>query len=146
VIESGSEIETWEFARRLAETLPPPRQFLLCGELGAGKTHFAKGLASGYGIEDDDDVTSPTFTLVNRYTGRVPVYHVDLYRIESGDFTGLGLEEIFDDTGAVAIIEWAERLGDLAPPDAVRIDLTYVDATTRRIEVHDSGSVDSPDR
>ena len=135
---SRSENETFEFARKLAFSLTPPAHFLLFGELGAGKTMFTKGLAAGLGLEDVDDVSSPTFTLVNRYRGRVPVYHIDLYRIESGDFCGLDLEGIFADPNAVAVIEWAERLGNLTPSNAIRVQLTYVDDHSRKIEVDES--------
>ena len=131
---SQSENETFEFARELAFSVTAPAHFLLFGELGAGKTMFTKGLAAGLGLEDVDDVSSPTFTLVNRYRGRVPVYHVDLYRIESGDFCGLDLEGIFADPNAVAVIEWAERLGNLTPSKAIRVQLTYVDDHSRKSE------------
>jgi tRNA threonylcarbamoyladenosine biosynthesis protein TsaE len=84
---------------------------------------------------DPDDVSSPTFTLVNQYTGRSRVYHVDLYRLEPAQTRELGLEEMFDDPRAVVIVEWAERLGDLDVGNACRIDLTWVDAGTRKIDV-----------
>ena len=94
---SNSEQETYSFAKKLAESLPTPAHVLLYGELGAGKTVFAKGLADGFGVNEADEVTSPTFTLINQYSGRVRIYHIDLYRIETGALDGLGLEEIFDD-------------------------------------------------
>ncbi len=134
MILSRSEAETFEFARALAASLPLPAHVLLFGELGAGKTTFTKGLAAGFGLADVDDVSSPTFTLVNRYSGRTPIYHVDLYRIDAGDFCGLDLERIFDDPENVVVVEWAERLGDLTPPAPVRVKLTYVDSHSRRIE------------
>jgi tRNA threonylcarbamoyladenosine biosynthesis protein TsaE len=89
---STSEQETYEFAKNLAQSLPLPAHILLYGDLGAGKTLFAKGLADGFGIADVDEVTSPTFTLVNQYSagGRVKIYHIDLYRIEKGALDGLG--------------------------------------------------------
>src|SRR5262249_5583757 len=108
---------------------------LLYGDLGAGKTIFSKGLAAGFGVADVDEVTSPTFTLINCYAGRTKIYHVDLYRIETGALEGLGLEEIFDDQNAAVIIEWAERLGSFETPGAVRVFLTYVDDHSRRIEI-----------
>ena len=136
---SRSEEQTFDYARELAGSLRVPAHILLFGELGAGKTTFTKGLAAGFGLEDIDDVTSPTFTLVNQYQGRVPIYHVDLYRIESGDFEGLGLEEIFDYNDAVVVIEWAERLGDLMPADAIRVSLDYVDSQSRQIRLQHEG-------
>ena len=132
---STSERQTYDFAKRLAETLKTPAHILLYGDLGAGKTLFSKGLADGFGVADIDDVTSPTFTLINQYTGRVKVYHIDLYRIETGALEGLGLEEIFDDPGAAVIIEWADRLGAFETPGAVRVFLSYVDEHSRKIDV-----------
>src|SRR2546427_12163742 len=107
---SNSEQETYSFAKKLAQSLPMPAHVLLYGELGAGKTVFAKGLAEGFGVADVDEVTSPTFKLINQYLGRGKIYHIDLYRIEGGMLDGLGLVEIFDDPNAAVIGEWAERL------------------------------------
>jgi tRNA threonylcarbamoyladenosine biosynthesis protein TsaE len=132
---SISEEQTYNFAKDLAKRISIPAHILLYGELGAGKTLFAKGLADGFGVEDVDEVSSPTFTLINQYPGRVRVYHIDLYRIETGSLEGLGLEEIFDDPNAAVIVEWAERLGSFAAPGAVRVFLSYVDDRSRRIEV-----------
>src|SRR6266550_7545274 len=115
---STSEEQTYNIARELAAGLKAPTHVLLYGELGAGKTMFAKGLADGFGVSDVDDVSSPTFTLINQYSGRVRIYHIDLYRIETGALDGLGLEEIFDDANAAVIIEWAERLGSFETSDA----------------------------
>src|SRR5216684_2673059 len=88
--------ETFALARRIGEQLKGGEIFLLKGELGAGKTLFAKGLAAGLGI-DPADVTSPSFTLVNIHQGRLRFYHVDLYRLESDRRVDLGLEEVFED-------------------------------------------------
>jgi tRNA threonylcarbamoyladenosine biosynthesis protein TsaE len=132
---STSEEETYNFAKSLAESLPIPAHILLYGDLGAGKTVFAKGLADGFGVADVDQVSSPTFTLINQYYGRVKIYHIDLYRIETGALDGLGLEEIFDDSKAAVIVEWAERLGSFETPDAVRVFLSYVDERSRKIDL-----------
>jgi tRNA threonylcarbamoyladenosine biosynthesis protein TsaE len=132
---STSEEETYTFAKDLAHSLSMPAHILLYGDLGAGKTIFAKGLADGFGVADADEVSSPTFTLINQYSGRVKIYHVDLYRIETGALDGLGLEEIFDDPQAAVIIEWADRLGSFETPGAVRVFLSYVDDHSRRIEI-----------
>ncbi len=134
---SQSEDETFEFARRLAEPLDVGSHILLFGELGAGKTAFTKGLAAGFGLDNVDEVSSPTFTLVNRYQGPFTIYHIDLYRVAGGDLYDLGLDEILEDPGAVTVIEWAERLGDFTPSGAIRIFLSYVDAHTRHIEIKD---------
>ena len=125
--------ETFTLARSIGEQLKGSEVFLLKGDLGAGKTIFAKGLAAGLGIVAAD-VTSPSFTLVNVHEGRLRFYHVDLYRLEAGAHQGLGLEEIFDDKTAVTVIEWAERLS-LVPPRAALVEMFYVANTERRIVI-----------
>jgi tRNA threonylcarbamoyladenosine biosynthesis protein TsaE len=132
---STSEQETYEFAKKLAESMSFPAHVLLYGDLGAGKTVFAKGLADGFGVEDVDEVSSPTFTLINQYGGRAKIFHIDLYRIETGALQGLGLDEIFDAPDAAVIVEWAERLGAFETPGAVRVFLSYVDERSRKIDV-----------
>ena len=132
---SQSEEQTFATARELAHKLRIPAHILLYGDLGAGKTLFAKGLASGFGVSDVDEVSSPTFTLVNQYPGRIRIYHIDLYRIDTGALDGLGLEEIFDDPNAAVIVEWAERLGNFETPGATRVFLSYIDDRSRKIEI-----------
>jgi tRNA threonylcarbamoyladenosine biosynthesis protein TsaE len=132
---STSEEQTYTFAKHLASSLKLPAHILLFGDLGAGKTLFAKGLADGFGVADIDEVTSPTFTLINQYAGRMKIYHIDLYRIETGMLDGLGLEELFDDPEVAVIIEWAERLGTFETPGAMRVFLSYVDEHSRKIEI-----------
>src|SRR5437867_3860360 len=132
---SNSEQQTYKIASDLARSLPMPTHILLYGDLGAGKTVFAKGLAEGFGVIDVDEVSSPTFTLINQYSGRVKIYHIDLYRIETGKLEGLGLEEIFDDPNAAVIVEWAERLGSFETPGATRAFLSYIDDHSRRIDL-----------
>jgi tRNA threonylcarbamoyladenosine biosynthesis protein TsaE len=112
-----------------------PAHILLYGDLGAGKTTFTRGLAAGFGIDDVDEVSSPTFTLINQYRGRVMTYHIDLYRIETGRLEGLGLDEIFDAPNTAVIVEWAERLGSFQTPGAVRVFLEYIDEGSRKIEI-----------
>lgn len=123
--------ETFALARSIGERLSGGEIFLLSGELGAGKTVFAKGLAAGMGI-DPADVTSPSFTLVNVHEGRLRFYHIDLYRLDAGAHQGLGLEEIFEGQKAVTVVEWAERLGS-GPARATVVEMFYVSNTERRI-------------
>ena len=132
---SNSPEASFEIARQLAEAMKLPAHILLFGDLGAGKTTFTRGLAAGFGVEQVDDVSSPTFTLINEYKGRTRVFHIDLYRIEAGELRGLGLEDIFDDPNAAVIVEWAERLGNFETPGATRIYLEYVDESSRKIEI-----------
>jgi tRNA threonylcarbamoyladenosine biosynthesis protein TsaE len=103
--------------------------FLLNGELGAGKTVFAKGLAAGLNIPPDD-VNSPTFTLVNIHQGRLKFYHIDLYRVENDMYSGLGLDEVFEDSDNVIAIEWSERLVR-EPAPAFHVELKYVSDSER---------------
>jgi len=131
-----SEAETVSLGRTLAAELRPGDIVLLEGVLGAGKTALARGLASGLGVPEEE-VRSPTFTLVNPYAGRVPVYHVDLYRIENPrDLEELGLEELLG-TDGVAIIEWAERLGRWRPPHAYVVRVEDRGGSERSIVIDD---------
>jgi len=123
--------ETFGLAKRIGEQIKGGEVFLLKGDLGAGKTVFAKGLAAGLGI-NSADVTSPTFTLINVHEGRLRLYHIDLYRLDAGAHQGLGLEEILDGENAVAAIEWAERLG-FVPARATVVEMFYVSTSERRI-------------
>lgn len=121
----------------MAEWLAPSDVLLLRGDLGAGKTVFAQGVAAGLGI--DEPVTSPTFTLIHEHHGRVPLYHVDLYRIggdvEAGD---LGLEDYLYGDG-VTLIEWAERAAGLVPPAHLAVALRPVAETKRAIRFEPAG-------
>ncbi len=125
--------ETFTLGSSIGEQLKGGEVFLLKGDLGAGKTIFAKGLAAGLGIVAAD-VTSPSFTLVNFHEGRLRFYHVDLYRLEAGAHQGLGLEEIFDDETAVTVIEWAERLA-FVPARATVVEMFYGSPFERRIVI-----------
>jgi len=108
IFTTRSEQETFTLGEHVAATLQPGTFVLLHGDLGAGKTAFVRGLATGLGA-NPDDVSSPTFVLIQHYKGRLPLVHVDLYRLESGPAVDdLGLEEMVE--GAVVAVEWAERL------------------------------------
>jgi tRNA threonylcarbamoyladenosine biosynthesis protein TsaE len=124
-LKSASESQTQELGERLAEFLTPGTLILLNGDLGAGKTVFARGLIWGLG-EDEPYITSPTFTLMNSYdSGRLPVYHFDLYRLAKPDELGLtGTDEYLEGEG-VALVEWAENGGDWIPADHLLVDLLH---------------------
>ena len=129
--------ETIALGRELASMLAPPKVVVLRGDLGAGKTTLVKGIAEGFQAASEDDVTSPTFTLVHVYGGSRQVYHADLYRIESfHDFETLGLEDIFAHP-AVAILEWSERFPLESPWPAIRIRLEHRGSDERLIRVLD---------
>jgi len=131
-----SEAETFAAGFEMAGALAPGDIVLLTGNLGAGKTALARGLAAGLGV-DPEEVRSPTFTLVNPYRGRCPVHHIDLYRIERAlDLDELGLDEIFGGDG-VAIVEWAERLGPWRPRRCVAIDIEDLGGSRRALTVDD---------
>ena len=131
-ILTTSEDETTAAGERLSATLGAGAVVLLYGELGAGKTAFVRGMAAGIGAPPDD-VSSPTFTLVQEYRGRVTLYHVDLYRLEPKEVDDLGLEELVCGEGIVAI-EWAERWRG-RPDDVVEVRLAADGDETRRITV-----------
>ena len=132
LIQSHSEADTVRIARELAAELPDGGTVLLFGQLGAGKTAFVRGLLAGAGGEPED-VTSPTFTLIQQYAGRLPVTHVDLYRLSALEADDLGLDEIMSAAGIVAI-EWADRL---ARPlrGAVQVHIEDDGAETRSIRI-----------
>lgn len=123
--------ETLAIGAKIGKQLTGGEVFLLRGDLGAGKTVFVKGLATGLGI-DPTDVTSPTFTLINIHEGRLRLYHIDLYRLESQTNLGLGLEELFDDKSSVIAVEWAERLR-VAPARAIPVEMSYISDNERKI-------------
>jgi tRNA threonylcarbamoyladenosine biosynthesis protein TsaE len=125
--------ETFDLGLRIGEQIGGGTILLLSGDLGAGKTLFAKGVAAGLNIAPED-VTSPSFTLINIHEGRLRLYHIDLYRLDSGACLDLGLEEIFEDENGVAIIEWAERLG-YRPKGAIEVEITYLSEHERRIVI-----------
>ena len=128
---SQSETETEEWGRRLGQLLGPGDVVLLKGDLGAGKTTFARGLATGLGLKEA--VTSPTFTLIHEHPGEVPLFHVDLYRLGGeAEAAGLGLEDYLYGEGVTAI-EWPERAGLLIPTTHLIVRLTPAGESTRRI-------------
>jgi tRNA threonylcarbamoyladenosine biosynthesis protein TsaE len=136
--------ETIERGREIGSGLKAPVLVLLSGELGAGKTTLTKGIVEGLGAGREEEVTSPTFTLVHKYEGQARVYHVDLYRVAGlHDLETLGLEDLFSET-AVVIVEWPERLTLRTDWPILRISLEHVSEASRRIIVEpghsDTGS------
>jgi tRNA threonylcarbamoyladenosine biosynthesis protein TsaE len=129
---TNSEEETEAAGERFASSLTPGDVVLLYGDLGAGKTAFVRGLARGLGA-GDDDVSSPTFTLIQEYAGRATLYHVDLYRLEPAEVDDLGLEELLSGDGIVAI-EWAERWRG-RPDGALEVRFEHAGQDQRRIKV-----------
>jgi tRNA threonylcarbamoyladenosine biosynthesis protein TsaE len=124
--------ETQLLAEQLGRLLQPGDVVALVGELGSGKTLFSQGLARGLGVPETFYITSPTFAIINEYPGRVPFYHLDLYRVSRADFAELGLEEILFGQGAVAI-EWAERLGEDLPAERLEVRLTFLGEMERNL-------------
>jgi tRNA threonylcarbamoyladenosine biosynthesis protein TsaE len=132
---TASAEETTAWGREFAKKLVAPVLVLLTGDLGTGKTTLTKGLVAGLGVANEDEVTSPTFTLVHVYGQEKKVYHADLYRIETfHDFETLGMEDMFTQPG-IAILEWSERFPLAAPWPQVRIRLEHLGQDQRRITV-----------
>jgi tRNA threonylcarbamoyladenosine biosynthesis protein TsaE len=135
--QSRDVADTFILGQQIGTHLRGGEIMLLDGPLGAGKTVFVKGLASALGI-DPEEVTSPSFTLVNPYAGRLPLFHIDLYRLEKGATAAhaVDLEELLTDTRAVVVIEWAERLGHYPLPANVwRITISGDGESPRRISI-----------
>jgi tRNA threonylcarbamoyladenosine biosynthesis protein TsaE len=134
---TASEVETVALGRRLATELPERGLVLLIGNLGAGKTTLAKGIVSGRGAAQEEEVASPTFTLIHEYGGGAAplVYHVDLYRIEEArELATLGLEELFE-RDALVLMEWGERFASYLPAERVEIRIRAAVGEEREIEV-----------
>lgn len=118
--QSRDAAETFNLGKQIGAQLTGGEILLLNGPLGAGKTVFVKGLAAALDI-DPEEVTSPSFTLVNPYAGRLPLFHIDLYRLAEGAAAAhaVDLEELLNDEQAVVVIEWAERMGNYPLPSNV---------------------------
>jgi tRNA threonylcarbamoyladenosine biosynthesis protein TsaE len=133
ITHSAEETTCW--GREFSKRLNAPVLVLLAGDLGTGKTTLTKGIVSGLGAANEDDVTSPTFTLVHVYGRPAKVYHADLYRIESfHDFETLGMEDMFT-APSVAILEWSERFPLKSPWPQIRIRLEHLGGDARRITI-----------
>ena len=139
IVHTRTSSETIRLGKQIGRLLCAGDIVALIGELGTGKTHLIKGLAAGAGIKDPTYVSSPSFTLIHEYPGKVPFYHIDLYRLRSEkDVEALGLEEYLGNAGITAI-EWADKIPSLLPEQRLLIRLSYVDKHSRWIEVSGTG-------
>jgi tRNA threonylcarbamoyladenosine biosynthesis protein TsaE len=134
-VTTHSAEETTAFGRALVDLLAPPKLVLLRGDLGAGKTTLIKGIAAGFQAASEDDVTSPTFTLVHEYRGpQVTIYHVDLYRVDSPrELETLGLDDLLDN--GLVLIEWGEKFPRFARDRDVEITIERLAEHDRRIRI-----------
>lgn len=132
---SGDPTKTFYIGRILGEALTAGDIVALTGELGAGKTCLTQGIARGLGVPEVYQITSPTFTLVNEYPGRLNLIHLDVYRLSSSrDLQDLGYEEFFFGKG-VTVIEWAEKIQDIIPEKSLSVTLAYLDQNQRSIDM-----------
>lgn len=132
---SHSAVETHELGRVLGEQLLPNSLVCFFGDLGAGKTTFIKGLASGVLGTQGEEVNSPTFTYLNIYHGTKTLYHFDLYRLHDADeFLSMGFDEVFD-AGGVTCLEWAEKIIALIPDDAICVKMSHLGGDLRKVEI-----------
>ena len=132
--------ETQEIGVKIGGQLNPGDVVALIGDLGVGKTCLTQGIARGAGVYQDQTVNSPSYILINEYEGKIPVYHIDLYRLEQlEDIIALGLEEYLEGDG-ICVIEWADRMGELLPENHIQVKITGEDEFTRAIEVAHVGA------
>lgn len=135
---SQSSLHTERIGERLARLARPGDVLALWGELGAGKTVLAKGVATGLGL-DASEVSSPTFVILHEhYGGRMPLFHLDLYRLEGQDLGTTGWEEALD-AGGITVIEWPDRAADTLPADRLDIRLEHIADTKRRVVLEPTG-------
>lgn len=126
-ITTRNEFETIEIAQNFESEKFPNMIICLNGELGSGKTVFTKGIANALGI--DESITSPTFNIIKEYDGELPLYHMDVYRLD-GDITGIGIEEYFT-KGGVVVIEWADSIKEFLPKERLDIKFKILDENKR---------------
>ena len=139
--KTASAEQTFALGEVIGRSLTGDLTIGLVGPLGAGKTLLTKGIAVGNGLGDPNAVTSPTFTLVHEYAGRISLHHVDAYRLSgSTELAAIGFDELVESEGAV-VIEWADRVGPIMPEDTLWIELAYTGLTTRAIAATAKGEV-----
>lgn len=133
---TSSANETMEFAKNFAKTIKAPKIIVLSGDLGAGKTTFTKGFAEGLGISEI--ITSPTFTLLNEYTGNERMYHFDMYRLSSKEEAyELGFEDYFKKNDGIVLVEWAENVEGLFSPPYTKITIEKISDNEREIKIEE---------
>jgi tRNA threonylcarbamoyladenosine biosynthesis protein TsaE len=135
VVRTSSTEETWQFSKELAQKLQPGDVITLEGDLGAGKTTFTKGLAVGLDISKN--VSSPTFTIIKEYNGRLPLYHMDVYRLEDS-YEDLGFDEYFEGQG-VTVVEWAHLIEEQLPNELLQIKITHGEDNSRILTITPQG-------
>ena len=132
-VKTKSPEQTMHLGRICGAMLPPGSVIALIGDLGSGKTVFVKGVAQGVGVIDEKEITSPSFVLVNEYQGRLPITHVDLYRLHHRrEVEDLGWEELISSSG-VTLIEWAEKVLPLLPKERMEVHFEWVNAVERKL-------------
>jgi len=138
-ITSKSPDQTIELGRRLGSQLKGGEVIAVCGALGSGKTLLIKGIAAGTGAKDHKEITSPTFVIVNEYTGRLDIYHIDAYRLDSiAEFEMLGFDD-FCYPQSVVLIEWADKIESaLQAIDYIRIELNHIGEARRKIHIENA--------
>jgi len=133
VITTNNESETINEGEKLGHTLKPGAVVALYGELGAGKTAFTKGIAAGLGI--GMNVTSPTFTIVNEYPGKTPIFHFDMYRLESeAELFDIGWDDSLE-RGGVCVVEWSEKVPGAFDMDTIKVKLISTGESSRSLEI-----------
>ncbi len=131
IVKTNNTEETLQFSKELAQRLQPGDVITLEGDLGAGKTTFTKGLAVGLDITKN--VSSPTFTIIKEYNGRLPLYHMDVYRLEDS-YEDLGFDEYFEGQG-VTVVEWAHLIEEQLPNELLQIKITHGEENTRILTI-----------
>jgi tRNA threonylcarbamoyladenosine biosynthesis protein TsaE len=136
VFVSNSPEETVELGRKVGSQLKGGEVIAVCGTLGSGKTHLIKGIASGAGAAEARKVTSPTFVIINEYKGRLDVYHIDAYRLDSiSEFEMIGFDD-YCQQGSVVLIEWADKIESaLENIDYIRVELSHSGESKRKIHI-----------
>jgi tRNA threonylcarbamoyladenosine biosynthesis protein TsaE len=139
VLQTQSTSETVRIGKGIGSLLRSGDVVALVGELGTGKTQFIKGIAEGLGVGKPAYISSPSFTLINEYLGKVPFYHIDLFRLKTEkEAEELGLEEYFQGEGVTAI-EWADKILSFLPGEILWVDIHYTGKNTRSIEMNPRG-------